>query len=175
MPRWTNSVLRVFHGTDSHSVGVDNLATGVAPPFAVNLALCRPFADFGRGFYTTTRLHQAKQWANIRVLRARPTAGLRAVVIRFDLDRDWLAGLDTLAFVRATADFWNLVSDCRNGFPPHQRLPPYPVLYDVVYGPVTLWPQTLVVEDCDQVSFHTQRATAGLGTAFLEDIATRLF
>ena len=175
MPQWTNPVLRVFHGTDSHMVAAGGLLTGAALPFAVNLALCRPFTDFGQGFYTTTRLHQAKQWANTRVLRASPVPGLQAVVIRFDLDRDWLAGLDTLAFVRTTADFWNLVNDCRHGFPPHQRPPPHPTPYDVVYGPVTLWPQTLVVGNCDQVSFHTQRAAAGLGSAFLEDIAPYLF
>jgi hypothetical protein len=153
----------VFHGTDNVSSGVTTQPAGTSLHFVANLALCKPFTDFGQGFYTTTRLHQAKQWANMRVLRAPvgPTP-LFAVVIRFQLDRDWLAGLETLSFVRPIRDFWNLVTDCRIGFAPHQRQPPRPVPYDVVFGPVTLWPQTLVIADCDQVSFHTRRSVAGL-------------
>ncbi len=34
--------------------------------------------------------------------------------------------------------------------------------YDVVYGPVALWPQTLAIKDCDQISFHTPAAIAML-------------
>ena len=30
--------------------------------------------------------------------------------------------------------------------------------YDVVFGPVTLWPQKLAIKDADQVSFHTKAA-----------------
>ena len=176
MPQWSNPPLSVYHGTDNRSAG----ATGLAPRaalagFVPNLALCRPFTDFGQGFYTTTSLHQARQWANTRVLRASPRAGIHAVVVRFDLDRDWLATLESLVFVRPTADFWALVTDCRIGFPPHQRPPPGPLPYDAVYGPVTLWPQILVISDCDQVSFHTQSAVAGLGQAYLHDSATYLF
>jgi hypothetical protein len=163
VPQWTNPSLTVFHGTDNVSAGVGTQPAGSPLPFVVNLSLCKPFTDFGQGFYMTTRLHQARQWANMRVLRA-PTGPtpLFAVVIRFELDRDWLASLDALSFVRPIRDFWNLVTDCRMGFPPHQRHPPSPVPYDVVFGPVTLWPQTLVIADCDQVSLHTRRAIAGL-------------
>jgi hypothetical protein len=167
LPQWTNPPLRVYHGTDSNSVGLVARGAGL-PPFAVNLALCRPFSDFGQGFYTTTRLHQARQWANMRVLRAPRQGNPFAVVIRFDLDRDWLASLESLAFVRPIRDFWRLVTDCRHGFPPHQRVAPHPTAYDAVYGPVTLWPQQLVIADCDQISFHTRRAVAGLGNAQIE-------
>ena len=72
----------------------------------------------------------------MRVMRAPQRLNPFAVVIRFDLDRDWLASLDVL-----------------------------------VYGPVTLWPQQLVIADCDQISFHTRRAVAGLGNANLEAVA----
>ncbi len=170
MPQWTNPPLRVYHGTDSNSVGLTARSASL-PPFTVNLALCRPYTDFGQGFYTTTRLHQARQWANMRVMRAPQRLNPFAVVIRFDLDRDWLASLDVLAFARPIRDFWRLVTDCRHGFPPHQRVPPEPTAYDVVYGPVTLWPQQLVIADCDQISFHTRRAVAGLGNANLEAVA----
>jgi hypothetical protein len=69
--------------------------------FVVNLSLCRPLTDFGQGFYTTTSLHQAREWANARVRRVlAPTQQHTAVVIQFSLDRDWLARLDALAFAR---------------------------------------------------------------------------
>ncbi len=126
------------------------------------MALCRPNTDFGQGFYVTTSEHQAKQWANTRWVR-NPLSGIKALVLRFELDRDWIASLDTLAFARPIQDFWDLVTDCRNGFRPHQRLPPHNPPFDIVYGPVTLWPQILVIQDCDQISFHTSRAAAGQG------------
>lgn len=173
MPQWTNPRLTVYHGTDNRSAGLTGPArVNASVGFLPNLAFCRPFTDFGQGFYTTTNLHQARQWANTRVLSR---ASAYAVVLRFDLDRDWLATLDALAFTRPTADFWALVTDCRQGFPPHQRPPPSPLPYDVVYGPVTLWPQILVIADCDQVSFHTQNAVAGLGQPFLHEAASYLF
>lgn len=165
MPVWRNLPLTVFHGTDNASASLPAASVRSRPPnaaFAVNLRRCRPFTDFGQGFYTTTRLHQARQWANSRVMRARGSTGLHAVVLQFDLDRDWLASLEHLAFVRPTRDYWNLVTDCRHGFPPHQRVTPRALAYDVVYGPVSLWPQSLVIADCDQISFHSQRAVLGL-------------
>ena len=30
--------------------------------------------------------------------------------------------------------------------------------YDLVYGPVSLFPQSLVIADADQISFHTNNA-----------------
>jgi Protein of unknown function (DUF3990) len=161
LPQWLNKKLFVYHGTDSASVAAASTATGAVLSFSVNLALCRPNTDFGQGFYVTTRLHQAQQWANTRVTSL-PAPRLFAVVLRFELDRDWLASLQTLGFVRPTHDFWDLVTDCRHGFAPHQRLPPNPTPYDLVFGPVTLWPQQLIIGDCDQLSFHTHRAVAGI-------------
>lgn len=168
MPKWNNPSLYVYHGTDSLSAGAGTTPPGSPlPGFAPNLARCRPNTDFGQGFYVTTRLHQAKQWANLKVARMPAKPQPKAVVIRFALDRDWLAGLDSLVFVRPIADFWDLVTDCRHGFRPHQRPAPYPSPYDVVYGPVTLWPQRLVIADCDQIGFHTARAIRGLTGAVL--------
>lgn len=166
---WFNGTLAVFHGTDdavvpaASKVRLHNRVSG----WQVNLTRCRPFTEFGQGFYVTTSEHQAQQWANQRVLRSSVTPGARhptAVVLSFQLDRDWLGTLEALTFVRPINDFWDLVQACRNGFPPHQRSPPYNRCYDVVYGPVTLWPQRLVIQDCDQISFHSQRAVRGLPT-----------
>jgi hypothetical protein len=166
VPQWRNQLV-AFHGTDDSWLNPTpgtkrNHTVGAAVSFVPNLALCSPFTDFGQGFYLTTRLHQAKQWANAKVLRAGSKTHLTAIVLRFQMDREWLATLDSLAFVRETKEFWNLVTDCRHGFPPHQRLPPSPLPYDVVYGPVSLWRQILVIQNCDQISFHSRRAIFGI-------------
>ena len=163
MPQWKNKNLFVYHGTDNVSAGVGSISTGSPTTFSPKIALCSPNTDFGQGFYTTTRIHQAQQWANMKVLRTSAgTAGLTPVVLRFEVNRDWLAALDCLTFVRGTRDFWDLVVDCRSGFAPHQRKAPLPLTYDVVFGPVTIWQQTLTIHDCDQISFHSRRAAAGL-------------
>jgi hypothetical protein len=159
VPQWLNKDLSVFHGTDSNSVGASAVGSGSTIPFRVSLALCRPYTDFGQGFYVTTNLHQAEQWANKRAIQvnaalpssATPTV---AVVLQFKLDRDWLASLESLCFVLESPDFWALVNDCRGRFPPHQRTGKQSE-YDAVYGQVTLWPQKLLMKDCGQISFHT--------------------
>lgn len=176
MPQWgKHSKLIVYHGSDDLSVsGAKSVSVGQpVSGFKISLAHCRPATDFGQGFYVTTSEHQARQWANNRVLRTLkpygPTAN--AIVLRFDIDWDALAGLETLAFVRPTLDFWNLVQDCRNGFPPHPRSGSGNRAFDVVYGPVTLWPQRLVLQDCDQISFHTATGIALLTSVSLHDSA----
>ena len=163
MPKWSNPPLVVYHGTDT-------AALGLAPPpqhtvlhaFTVNLARCSPNTDFGRGFYMTTSDHQAREWANKRVRlahsRGRSTTG---VVLSFPVSLYALSTLESLCFVRATADYYALVEDCRLGFPPHQKTVGN-VAYDVVFGPVSLGSQRLVIHDCDQISFHTPAAVAVL-------------
>jgi hypothetical protein len=164
MPEWSNQDLIVYHGTDNQQAGlVAPIAPGggpVAAAFRPNLARCRRFTDFGRGFYTTTSLHQATQWANARVRKVLAPIGPPqfAVVLGFVIDRDLLAACEQLAFVRNTPDYWALVRTCRNGFLPHQRAVNRP--YDVVIGPVSLWESELLIADCDQFSFHTNRAIA---------------
>jgi uncharacterized protein DUF3990 len=68
--------------------------------------------DFGRGFYTTTRLDKADEWAN---LKAQKIGGVAAIV-RFEVSRDDLAKLESLFFVRGERnadDFWSFVQYCR--------------------------------------------------------------
>ncbi len=92
-------------------------------------------------------------------------AGVRppvVAVITFEIDRDKLAGLQSLAFMRETTDFWDFVEHCRAGrYSLHGRAGG---IYDVVYGLVTVWTQTLILADCDQVSFHTNSGIAILDT-----------
>jgi hypothetical protein len=156
MPRWTLPAgslkdLILFHGTDSSIPGTAGIAANTQIRFMVNLARCSTHTEFGQGFYTTTSEHQA-------------------LVLRFEVDRNWLATMETLFFVQPTAHFWDLVDDCHLGFPPHQRPPPNNPSFDTVCGPVTLWPRVLIIQNCDQVSFHTQRAVHGLGNPWIHAV-----
>jgi hypothetical protein len=167
--------LTAFHGTDSGSLAAYGPLVLYAPlaGFAINITLCRPNTDFGRGFYLTTNDHQARQWANTRVRRLRSPRGasLQAVVLSFSIDRDLLADADVLAFVVATTDYWDLVHDCRLGFAPHGR-PGTKKYYDIVYGPVSLWRQELMIHDCDQISVHDQSLANRLSRPIVHQIAT---
>ena len=70
---------------------------------------------------------------------------------------------------------------CRSGLAVHGRErhprfnPAGKAPYDVVYGPVSLWRQVLVVKDCDQISFHTTEALKLLPAPHLEDQGSPLF
>jgi Protein of unknown function (DUF3990) len=162
---WDNGPIMLFHGTNTAS------HTGAATfkstfKYRVDWALCRKDTDFGRGFYTTTSLHQATQWANNSVRRQTLSRGIQstALILMFQADRDEIAGLDVLSFVRATPDYFQFIDYCRSLAAPHGRKsppnqkPPTQPHYDVVFGPVSLGKQHLVIHDSDQVSFHTTRA-----------------
>ena len=144
---WTNSPIILYHGTTSRFV--PSLMAGIL------VRLGRSRSDFGTGFYTTTSLRQAREWAEAKSGGANDLTR----IIRFEVDRDALASLEGLWFVwadsRAT-DYWTLVRHCRSGLsnrPNHNSL-----WYDVVAGPVArIWyGTTAVVLDSDQISFHTQ-------------------
>lgn len=173
MSLWNNAPLELYHGTDSQSLRGYSLAIGVPlAGFAVDLRLSRANTDFGQGFYTTTLEQQARNWANLRVRRRKARiSNASAVVLSFTIDREWLATLDTLCFVLPSRSFFDLVEDCRAGEPPHQRRGPK-AAYDLVFGPVSLWPQDLYVGMGDQVSIHTTSAATGLPTPIVLDIAS---
>lgn len=164
---WTNSPLVLYHGCDD--VSATSIQIPVSPNrHGIHLAYSRPLADFGQGFYTTTYLHQAKNWANVRCQRlhsANPSQPFPlATVLRFEVDRNLLAQLQALTFVVDNTDYWDFVQHCRQGRGPHRQTGNY----EVVFGPVSLWPQTLVIKDCDQVSFHTALALSILPTPTVE-------
>jgi hypothetical protein len=121
------------------------------------------------GFYATTKPHQAREWANKRTRRL--STGAVAVVVGFDVSRDALAGLESLVLISASKDFWDFVKHCRGGGIPLHGRSVSAGAYDLVYGPVTLWPQKLVIHDCDQLSFHTGSALGSLPPAYLADAA----
>jgi hypothetical protein len=147
IPAWTDQNIDLYHGTlDVHVNSV--LA-------AVDVTQGAALKDFGRGFYTTTNLTQATNWANNLAI-----GGGTPAVIRFTSERNELAQLDTLAFVRgepAAVDFWSFVQYCRTIPGSHNRRQTH--WYDVVIGPVTgSWKKQTVIRSADQISFHTDRA-----------------
>ena len=135
-----------------------------------DLAKCRADVDFGVGLYTTTNDRQANDWAgraarlfNRRHIHARVAA--IPVVIKFSLDRNALAKLDTMFFVRPGADYWTLVRHCRQSGN-HVRST-NSVWYDGVAGPVANFDLMSVKPGYDQISFHTPRACAILYNAII--------
>ena len=140
---WANNPIVVYQGTDNLSANSINISS--LNPSSFNAA-----TDFGPGFYVTPVLHQAQQWANQKVRR---TPGvLNAEVLEYTLSRPMIEALPHITFITDTDDFHELVDYCRKGSPNHgpspRRAP-----YGVVYGPVSLWPQKLVIADCEQILF----------------------
>jgi hypothetical protein len=167
---WINGPLMLFHGTNTASHTGSSVFKSTFK-YKVDWALCRKDTDFGRGFCTTTSLNQATQWANNSVRRQTLSRGIQstALVLMFQADRDEIAGLDVLSFVRATPDYFQFIDHCRSLAPPHGRKsPPNQLRYDVVFGPVSLGNQHLVIHDSDQVSFHTTKAFRCLCNANVE-------
>ena len=157
---WTNGPLVLYHGT------TDDAASAIKKParawaHGIDLDLCKPFRDFGRGFYLTTVLRQAESWAD-RKFRQHPKSKKTAcsAVLRFEVDRNQLAPLLSLCFVTESAglnsDYWDFVQHCRKRRTTH--LLQENKNYDVVFGPVSLGRQRFVIKDADQVSFHTEAA-----------------
>lgn len=149
----------MYHGTvDTHVQAI--LARGI------QVSQGRPNHDFGPGFYVTTLQRQAEAWAWQLGQRVR---GARPAILRMEIDRDALAELDVLMFVRGSFDaddYWSFVSHCRAGAPSHERTDGPSTFYDVVAGPVAaFWEQRVAMQDADQISFHTPAAEALLNNS----------
>ena len=156
---WTNSTVRLYHGTTLDDARV------IAEEGAV-IARGLHGRDFGRAFYTTTLERQARTWAfEVTQDRGREFAA----VVRFDVEREALATLETLAFVRGdfnAEDYWSFVVHCRSGGTDHARIRRSHGHYDVVIGPVVaFWTQRLTISGSDQISFHTEASEAALNTS----------
>jgi hypothetical protein len=128
--------------------------------------------DFGQGFYTTSRLRQARHWGWKRYFDSPlgppgpPDIPLQPVVLKFRVPLSRIAPLESLHFVLGDYDderFWSLVQYCRHSPPGVVRHHHHPTnadgWYDMVTGPVSdFWPQRSTMRQGDQASFHTQRA-----------------
>ncbi len=122
----------------------------------INLALCKPYKDFGKGFYLTDIRSQAEDMA-IRRVRLAGTGS--PVVSSFEFDEKLLNGnlLRTLIFPDVSVEWAKFVLDNRDlerkGFS-HD--------YDIVVGPVAN----------DTVAFQLRRYL--LGVISLEDLVKEL-
>lgn len=156
---WTNPVVRLYHGTL-----VSRAASIVADGIQVSAG--RTQTDFGPGFYTTTLERQAQSWA---YQAAQRISGETAAVIMIEADRDELANLHTLAFVRGdfdAEDYWSFVVHCRSGARDHRCAGHSGGLYDLVIGPVaSFWQQRTTIAGSDQISFHTLAAETVLNSS----------
>jgi hypothetical protein len=156
---WANPPLTLFHGTVL-------IAAQSIVASGIDRRTFRPGTDFGPGFYATTNLAQAQEWA----ARKAGKLGGAPAVISFLVDRDAAASLQAVWFVRHgpdDSDFWALVGSCRDGAVDHGRTGPKG-FYDLVVGPVAKrWTSRpyLIVDDSDQVSFHSDNALAILREA----------
>src|SRR5260370_40727606 len=82
-PKWKNQDLILYHGT------IDRYVSSIVND-GVDISLGRARTDFGKAFYTTTLLRQARSWAwQLSVWNP----GTKPAVIRFDVGRDELADL----------------------------------------------------------------------------------
>lgn len=162
---WNNQKLVLYHGSNTSMIAAASVDHGrPLPGFQINVAQSSRPTDFGRGFYATTNRRQACEWANegVRRLSGIPAT---ALVLAFEVDRDALAALDTLIFVTPTDDYFDFVEHCRlrPGQLQHRRgSAAAKAYYDVVFGPVSLGFQRLVIHNCDQVSFHNQKSAGAL-------------
>jgi hypothetical protein len=154
---WTNADLVVYHGTDDRAVA-NILQNGVNPAAGI------PLSDFGLGFYVTSSLWYAKNHADEKVLRS--AGSLRAAVLAFHVDRDLAGNLDDhLTFVCVGDEFHDFVAYNHGGGLNHARSGGVP--YDLVYGPISLYPTRSVHLDdrnqiCDQICFLDQKALGSL-------------
>ena len=156
-PPWDGEWVTLYHGTLEASV--------VSLLGSVHLSHARAKMDFGRGFYTTTLVEQASEWA---YALARRGLGLPAV-IAWQVALDDLARLDTLAFVSGdklqAERFWSFVCHCRVNDTHHARST-NDGWYDLVIGPIAAyWQQRAAIDDSEQLSFHTPTAIALLNAS----------
>jgi len=155
--RWGNQHITLYHGTlDIHTASIMK---------GVDLRYAREDTDFGKGFYTTTLNRQALRWA---WQLSGQVDGTKPAIIQFEVNRDELASLDIICFVRGdfeADDFWSLVFHCRTDQDHHGR-GKADGWYDLAIGPVAArWKHRVAFSrangsdfDADQVSFHTPRA-----------------
>ena len=165
MSAWdtTNDRIRLYHGCMwDDAVKIGN--TGV------DTTKGRSRTDFGQGFYLTTSVHQANDWAVTKVKRAilRKEPSSPATVIIFVVPWEQLALLESIVFVVPDQErYWPLVKHCRANPPGTHRIVPKPLWYDLAVGPVARrWQgdEREVNPDFDQYSFHTDKAVTVLAT-----------
>ncbi|MDR3309372.1 MAG: DUF3990 domain-containing protein [Tannerella sp.] len=148
--------MKVYHGT----------TTQIGQP---DLSKCRQRTDFGKGFYTTTSLGQARKWA---VLRRNRLFEKSAYVVEYEIDDALLSSNDfrVLHFDGANEEWLKFVFNNRRGIKTEQYdLVMGPVANDSLYATLLLYEQGVLSVEAtiaqlkthtlfNQLSFHTDKA-----------------
>ncbi|MCR5701260.1 MAG: DUF3990 domain-containing protein [Lachnospiraceae bacterium] len=137
-----------------------------------SLRPCRPNADFGKGFHTTSVMEQAARWAHIRQEREYAP---RAVVSVYEFDESLLDNADwnIRRFTGADEPWLLFVTDCRKSRPHDFDIVQGPVANDKVFTTVNLFESGVLSAEAailqlkayktyDQLSFHTPRVIGTL-------------
>jgi hypothetical protein len=152
--------MKLYHGSNVHITAID-------------LSLCQPFKDFGKGFYTTP----ISRHANGRAKDAAAKNGGSPVVTVFDFDKTALSdgNISMKRFPTPSVEWVEFVMRCRDrniSQPSHN--------YDIVEGPIandkmrtqfslferviidmqTVLKRITYIENTHQISFHTSSAIA---------------
>lgn len=170
--------MRLYHGSN---IAIDN----------INLAMCRPYKDFGQGFYLTDIEKQAEKMA-IRVARI---YGEKPIVNIYEIDDDFkdLKDLKIKNFGIQTTEEWarfvmnnrsRVFTDIKNVLCNKDNK------YDIVIGPVaddnmallfrqyeneiidfeTLVKGMIYKETSSQYSFHTEKSVKLLRKVMSKDV-----
>jgi len=135
-----------------------------------NIQKGRKATDFGKGFYTTTNLEQAKKWA---ILKKNRENSQKAVVSVYDVPDDMLdREFSILRFEGATKEWLEFVVHNRKGKgSENYDLTMGPVANDQLYATIRLYEQGVVTAAAaiemlkthklfNQLSFHTVKVTS---------------
>lgn len=158
--------MRLYHGSN---IWIDS----------INLAMCRPYKDFGKGFYLTDIKEQAEKMA----IRVSKIYGGVPVINTFEIDDDFrkISGLRIMDFGEQTTGEWaKFVMNNRNRAFTNERddLCNKDNKYDIVIGPVaddnmallfrqyeheiidfdTLLKGMVYKKTSSQYSFHTEKS-----------------
>ncbi|MDR3252358.1 MAG: DUF3990 domain-containing protein [Tannerella sp.] len=153
--------MKVYHGTTTQDIGQPDLSK------------CRIRTDFGKGFYTTASLEQARKWA---VLRQKRLFEKSAYVVEYEIDDAILSSDDFLVlhFEGANEEWLKFVFNNRRGIITEQYdLVMGPVANDSLYATLLLYEQGVLSVEAtiaqlkthtlfNQLSFHTDKALQAL-------------
>ena len=129
------------------------------------------FLDFGCGFYTTTNQEQALRWAEIKKKRIK---GEKAYLNIYEIDELLLSNFSVLRFDNPSREWLEFVIANRRGVASHNYdIVTGAVANDTLYRTITIYESgVLTFEETinrlkvhtlfDQLSFHTEKALAGL-------------
>ena len=159
--------MKLYHGTNCSIEAVD-------------LSACRPYKDFGKGFYLTELEEQAKEWS----LKITERFGNKPKVIIYEYTPDLNIGLKILTFDKPCLEWAYFIMNNRNRkiTENFSGLNNHNCQYDIVEGPVgnddiavTLNQfiqgllddnsliKNLTHKDLNhQISFHTEKSLATL-------------